>query len=656
MPNFVTLLQFLSLLSLLICCSGGDGGQGGSETSVPTSRGSSPPVISLTGESVIRITRGQPFEEPGFLASDAQDGDLSAEVSVDYSAAIDTLSLVQDGNREYLISYSVNDSDGNSAHATRSVLILPDDQVPVISLSAMSVTVDLGAVFSPPKAAVWDNIDHDLEATVSGSIDTFTVGTHYLTYHAVDLDGNPAAQMTLAVLVQAAEITCTLKVDGGRCDEILTAAHNMYAYSDRDAPGAIICVQPAVGVQGLYITNVQGAEEAPVTFVNCNGQVALDTGVWTTGIGIQNSRYIRLTGTGSPSHFYGFVQNNSADRGLEAGNGSSDIEIDHVEINNSGQAALTMRTYPFSGSTCLPEYNRSNFTQYNTRIHHVKIDGAGAEGIYVGTSHYHDPSTTTCPDQAQAALIGVHIYANMINSVVNDGIQIGGAISDVHVHDNVIIDYALGNKASHGGGLQLNPGTNGQFYNNYLRAAAGASNSSSVVYAGSERSVYLYNNIFVDSPKAILTLNSMDNASTLYVLNNTFLGDGSGDTFYFFCNLMATVQTYVIKNNIFAGYGSIGHNFWADQYSYFNGNDGTNCPVNGAQMPGYGSQNDLMINGNLFAPLIVDVGFIDAEGGDFGLQAASPAVDAGEDFGSIFATDFGGKARDLYFDMGAYER
>ena len=224
-----------------------------------------------------------------------------------------------------------------------------------------------------------------------------------------------------------ADIACELVADGGECDVLLTANGQLYSLADQNLAGNTICVVPSDGTKGFSIDNVQGAAGDPVVITNCDGQVVLDTAGWTTGIGIQNSRYIKFSGMGSSAHTYGFLQVDSNDRGMEVATGSSDIEVSYVEIRNSGNAALTMRTYPFLGNGCLYEYSRENFTQYNTIVHHVKIDGAGAEGMYIGTSHYHLTGSEFCPGIEEISLVGVRIYENQLFNISNDGIQLGGA-------------------------------------------------------------------------------------------------------------------------------------------------------------------------------------------------------------------------------------
>ncbi len=75
-----------------------------------------PPVLTLTGDAEITITIGSSFTDPGFTASDNLDGDLTAQVQV--SGSVNTLVV-----GTYTLTYSVTDSYGNTATATRNVVV-----------------------------------------------------------------------------------------------------------------------------------------------------------------------------------------------------------------------------------------------------------------------------------------------------------------------------------------------------------------------------------------------------------------------------------------------------------------------------------------------------------------------------------------------------
>ncbi len=77
-----------------------------------------------------------------------------------------------------------------------------DQTAPVITLTgANPLTVAQGSTFTDPGSSVTDNVDTGLTATVTGSVNTATVGTYTLTYNATDAAGNAATPVTRTVNV-----------------------------------------------------------------------------------------------------------------------------------------------------------------------------------------------------------------------------------------------------------------------------------------------------------------------------------------------------------------------------------------------------------------------------------------------------------------------
>jgi endoglucanase Acf2 len=101
----------------------------------------------------------------------------------------------------YTLTYTATDSAGNSATATRTVIVV-DTTAPVISLvGAASVTHEQGTPYSDPGASATDTVDGAVAVVTTGSVDD-AVGTYTLTYTATDAAGNSATE-TRTVIVEA---------------------------------------------------------------------------------------------------------------------------------------------------------------------------------------------------------------------------------------------------------------------------------------------------------------------------------------------------------------------------------------------------------------------------------------------------------------------
>ena len=78
----------------------------------------STPVIVLEGDDPFIVELGDTYTDPGFTATDDEDGDVSANVTVDDSD-VDTEEI-----GEYTVEYSVTDEAGNVGTATRTVRVV----------------------------------------------------------------------------------------------------------------------------------------------------------------------------------------------------------------------------------------------------------------------------------------------------------------------------------------------------------------------------------------------------------------------------------------------------------------------------------------------------------------------------------------------------
>ena len=75
------------------------------------------PVITLVGDNPLSLALGTPYVEPGYTATDAEDGDVSGSVAV----AGDTVD--ENVAATYTITYTVTDTNGLSTNVSRDVVV-----------------------------------------------------------------------------------------------------------------------------------------------------------------------------------------------------------------------------------------------------------------------------------------------------------------------------------------------------------------------------------------------------------------------------------------------------------------------------------------------------------------------------------------------------
>lgn len=153
------------------------------------------PVIVLNQGNSISLNKGTTYVEPGFIAKDAKDGDLTQAVTVEGTVDVQNYGT-------YTLTYRVQDGAGNQSQVTRTITIA-DISAPVISLKgAKSSYIKVGTAYTEPGYSASDNVDGDLSAkvTVSGSVDTSKMGKYYVNYSVTDAFGN-ATTVTRSVFV-----------------------------------------------------------------------------------------------------------------------------------------------------------------------------------------------------------------------------------------------------------------------------------------------------------------------------------------------------------------------------------------------------------------------------------------------------------------------
>ena len=161
-----------------------------------------PPVISIFGEALISINQFSNFSDPGAVATDIQEGDISSSIIVTGEVNTEEVGV-------YGIAYNVADSEGNNAFAvTRTVTILDATSSSITLIGDENLTVEGGSTYQDPGISAIDNVDGDISnnvvitctvapentnSIVTGLIDTFVLGEYILVYTISDSAGNSSS-------------------------------------------------------------------------------------------------------------------------------------------------------------------------------------------------------------------------------------------------------------------------------------------------------------------------------------------------------------------------------------------------------------------------------------------------------------------------------
>jgi beta-glucanase (GH16 family) len=215
LKGLIHLSKFSCIIALSLCliaCGGGSS----APVNPPTSD-TIPPVITLMGEETINHEQGTSYSDQGATAFDSIDG----------SVAVSTSGDVGTNAGIYSITYSASDVAGNTATATRTIIVA-DTQPPIISLIGDSeVYHEQGSNYIDAGASASDVVDGDVEVLISGDVDD-EAGEYTVTFTATDAADNSATQTRLVTVVSPdTPQTIGLSVfDNGEADSAFDAGLN----------------------------------------------------------------------------------------------------------------------------------------------------------------------------------------------------------------------------------------------------------------------------------------------------------------------------------------------------------------------------------------------------------------------------------------------
>jgi len=396
-------------------------------------------------------------------------------------------------------------------------------------------------------------------------------------------------------------------------------------------PGDKICFASGTR-KPIVFYNINGTAENPVIITNmCDGKVTI-AGVAGNpyAVEIHKSSNFKFSGSGNAGQQYGIEMTGTV-FGIDVKELSTDFEVDHLKLINLTDAGIIGKTDP----TCDASTWRGNFTMKNTKFHDNYIENIGGEGFYVGSSHYHTTVAKSCngvtKNIQEHELINVQIYNNIIKSTGRDGIQVGGATSGCTIHHNDIYNTGTKGEATQNSGIQINPGTNAECYNNKVDTGTGTG-----IFDVGRGASHIYNNLIMNQGDGGISAQDYPPVDTRgYVFaNNTLINNKNYGMYMYSQN---TLQNIFI-NNIIVATNQSGYKYVA---------------LNNPSAIKWTASN------NIQTADVNSIKFVNAAGKDYHLTSASAvALNVGKDATANGVTaDFDGNARPQsgVFDIGAFE-
>ena len=440
------------------------------------------------------------------------------------------------------------------------------------------------------------------------------------------------------------DCNCDHTIKNPKDPSITVINASSYKYS----PGDVFCFE-AGNWAGIRLIGFKGTLANPLVFKNCGGQVIVNSPIYS-GIQFIESRYFRLTGTGNSSIKYGIkvASSGGGSSGVTIDGFSSDCEIDHLEIANTGFAGIIAKTDPNCND---PKTWRGNFTMYNVKIHNNFIHDTHGEGMYVGYTGGFDVSKKTCNGTMVFGHLieGVRIYNNRLERTGWDGIQLNMAVKDVEVYNNEVIVYGTAKSTYQNFGMSLGGGSVGRYYNNRIYNSPEYAISVGVQIISNQGDTYFYNNIIENTGSYGIfnhqRMTDFDKTKGFYFVNNLIINPGLSGIFYncpvlevpnfFYNNVIVNPGTYYENSPVWKGVN--------ENYIDFNS---------------ISMRDNAVLANNHFATSINSVGFKNVSSQDYHLTTGSPLINAGKDVSNLgINIDFEGLKRPAGggFDIGPFE-
>jgi len=341
------------------------------------------PVITLVGATLLQHEVGTTFSDPGATALDAVDGDITSDITV--SGSVDSNTV---GN--YTLIYSVTDAAGNEGTQTRIVIVV-DTVAPVITLiGANPLQHEAGTIYADPGATALDEIDGDLtdDITVSGSVDSNTVGNYTLTYSVTDASGNEATRTRTVNVVDTVAPVITLNGANPLQHEVGTTYIDLGATAQDVVDGD---VTSEITVSGSVDSNTVGNYMLIYSVTDAAGNEA----TITRNVNVIDTvaPVITLTGANPLQHEVGTIYTDPGATALDAGDGdvSGDIIVDgSVDSSRVGSYTLTYSVTDAAGNEATMT---RNVDVIDTVAPVITLTGANSLQHEVGTT-FTEPGAT----------------------------------------------------------------------------------------------------------------------------------------------------------------------------------------------------------------------------------------------------------------------
>ncbi|SEU16487.1 immunoglobulin-like domain-containing protein [Stigmatella erecta] len=168
-----------------------------------------PPTLALRGLATEALECGNPYADPGAVASDVCFGDVTNRITVE--GTINNRLLTAQ-----TLTYKVTDPAGQSAPAVTRTVNVGDSLAPVITVTGpLAATIECGGgSYADPGATADDKCIGPVPAVPTTVVNPGSEGTYSIKYTAQDTSGNTATSDASRIVTVADTLPPTLALNG----------------------------------------------------------------------------------------------------------------------------------------------------------------------------------------------------------------------------------------------------------------------------------------------------------------------------------------------------------------------------------------------------------------------------------------------------------
>ncbi len=216
------------------------------------------PVITLNGDQSQQLALGETYIEAGATAEDSFEGDISGSIIIQGAVNGNVPGL-------YTLTYTAEDSSGNSASVERTVQVLSNDN----ALQQLTISQgQLSPAFVPNELAYTAKVSYGVRKLTISLRANDTHAAIAVNGQALTPDGNGAAEEEVELIIGNNEVNIEIKAEDGTTRTYTLSVYRSAPPAQSNSTGVIVLVNGKPEYTGVAITSFLNGQQVTRVIVN----------------------------------------------------------------------------------------------------------------------------------------------------------------------------------------------------------------------------------------------------------------------------------------------------------------------------------------------------------------------------------------------------